>query len=183
MHLSVKTANNKGFNCFQLKDWFFLYYLAEKNEIERLQLHLLLFDNNFFENNSKKAFKPSEPAENLGSLYPWILKGYCGQSKQRPCVCNFLEIMAPCFEGLNNSQKFTVVSFVSSFGRNHFMQKLGYRMPLAQVISQLTQHSTNSMPRRVSFNLDVLFRIKVLKDKGFSKDLKYLIKSPFSIWG
>ena len=52
------------------------------------------------------------------------------------------------------------------------MQKVGHWMPLAQIISQLTQHSTNSMPRRVSFNLDVLFQIKVLKDKRFSKGLK-----------
>ena len=79
--------------------------------------------------------------------------------------------MLPCFEGFNNGQKLTVVSFISSFGRNHFTQKVGHRMSLARVISQLTQHSTNSMPRRVSFNLDVLFRIEVLKDRHFSKGL------------
>ena len=44
-------------------------------------------------------------------------------------------------------------------------------MLLAQVISQLTQHSTNSMPQRVSFNPDVSFRIKVLKDRRFNKGL------------
>ena len=79
--------------------------------------------------------------------------------------------MPTCFGGLNNGQKLTVVSFVSSFGRNYFTQKIGHRMPLARVISQLTQHSTNSMPRRVSFNPDVLFLIEVLKDKRFSKGL------------
>ena len=51
------------------------------------------------------------------------------------------------------------------------MQKVGYWMPLAQIISQLTQHFTNSMPRHVSFNPDVLFQIKVLKDKRFNKGL------------
>ena len=54
--------------------------------------------------------------------------------------------MPQCFEGLNANQKLIVVSFVSSFGRNHFMQKVGYRISLARVISQLTQHSTNSIP-------------------------------------
>ena len=79
--------------------------------------------------------------------------------------------MPPCLEGLNDGQKLTIVSFVSSFGRNYFMQEVGHRMPSAQVISQLTQHSTNSMPKHVSFNPDVLFRIKMLKDRRFSKAL------------
>ena len=39
-------------------------------------------------------------------------------------------IMPPYFEGLNNCQKLTIMSFVSSFGRNHFIQKVGQRMPL-----------------------------------------------------
>ena len=51
------------------------------------------------------------------------------------------------------------------------MQKISHRMPLTQVISQLTQSFTNSMPKHVSFNLDVLFQSKVLKDKRFSKGL------------
>ena len=70
MRLLVKTANDKEFEYFQLKGWFLLYHIAEKNEIERLQLHLLCLDNNLFENNSKKALEPSEPSENLSSLYP-----------------------------------------------------------------------------------------------------------------
>ena len=51
------------------------------------------------------------------------------------------------------------------------MQEVGHRMPLAQVIYWLTQHCTNSMPRRGNFILDVLFMIKVLKDNRFSKSL------------
>ena len=51
------------------------------------------------------------------------------------------------------------------------MQEVGHWMPLAQVISQLTQHPTNCIPRRVSFNPDVSFRIEVLKDRRFSKGL------------
>ena len=44
-------------------------------------------------------------------------------------------------------------------------------MLLAQVISQLIKHSTNSMPYCVSFNPNVSFQIELLKDKHFSKDL------------
>ena len=79
--------------------------------------------------------------------------------------------MPPYFKSLNNGQKLTVVSFVSSFGSDHFTQEVGYQMPLARVISQLTQHSINRMPRCVSLNPDVLFRIKMLKDRRFSKRL------------
>ena len=68
--LLVKIANNEGFKCSQLEDWLFLYHLAEKNEIERLQLRLLCLHNNLFENGSKKAFELSRPGENSGSLYP-----------------------------------------------------------------------------------------------------------------
>ena len=63
--------------------------------------------------------------------------------KNEDLMFAIFKMMPPCFEGLNNGQKLTVVSFVSSFGRNHFMQEVGHQMPSAQVISQLTQHSTN----------------------------------------
>ena len=79
--------------------------------------------------------------------------------------------MPPCLEGFNDGQKLTVISFISSFGRNYFLQEVGQRMLSAQVISHPTQYSTNSMPQRVSFNPDVLFRIEVLKDRRFSKGL------------
>ena len=79
--------------------------------------------------------------------------------------------MPPCFKGLNNGQKLSIVSFVLCSTKNHFTQKVDHQMPLAQVISQLTQHSTNSIPKCVNFNLDVFFQIQVLKDKRFSKGL------------
>ena len=37
----MRTANNEEFKYSQLKSWLFLYYFAEKNKIERLQLRLL----------------------------------------------------------------------------------------------------------------------------------------------
>ena len=91
MRLSVKTANNEGFKCSQLEGWLFFYHLIEENAIERLQLRLLFLDNNLFENDIEKAFKPSRPGKNLGFLYSWIVKGYCGQWDQGPRVCNFLD--------------------------------------------------------------------------------------------
>ena len=79
--------------------------------------------------------------------------------------------MPPCFKSLNDGQKLTIVSFILSFGRNYFAREVGHKMPLAWVISQLTQHSTNSMPTRVNFNPDVSFQIEVLKDRRFNKSL------------
>ena len=38
-------------------------------EVGLLQLCLLCLDDNLFKNGSKKAFEPSGPGENLGSLY------------------------------------------------------------------------------------------------------------------
>ena len=66
----MRTANNKGFKCSQLKGWLLLYHLAKKNEIKYLQLRLLCLNNNLFENNSEKTFEPSGPSKNSGSLYP-----------------------------------------------------------------------------------------------------------------
>ena len=42
--------------------------------------------------------------------------------------------MPPYFEYFNNNQKLTIVSFISSFHQNHFMQIVGHRVPLAQII-------------------------------------------------
>ena len=65
----MRTANNERFEYSQLKDWLLLYHLAEENEIERLQPRLLCIDDNLFEDSSKKAFEPSGPGKNSGSLY------------------------------------------------------------------------------------------------------------------
>ena len=42
--------------------------------------------------------------------------------------------MQPYFERFNNGQKFTIVGFISSFDRNHFMQIAGHQVPLAKII-------------------------------------------------
>ena len=69
-HLSVKIAKNEGFEYFQLKDWLLLHHLAKENKIKPLQLRLLFFDNNLFENNSEKVIEPTKPDKNLDFVYP-----------------------------------------------------------------------------------------------------------------
>ena len=43
------------------------------------------------------------------------------------------QVVTPRLEGFDDSQKLTVVGLVSCFRRNHFPQKEGYWMPLAQI--------------------------------------------------
>ena len=43
------------------------------------------------------------------------------------------QIVTQRLEGLNNSQKLTVVSLIPSLGRNHFPRKEGYWLLLAQI--------------------------------------------------
>ena len=43
------------------------------------------------------------------------------------------QIVTPCLEGFDDSQKLAVVGLISSLCQNHFSQKERYRMPLAQI--------------------------------------------------
>ena len=70
-HLSVRTANDEGFKYSQLRGWHFLHFLVEKNEIKRLQLRLVCFDNNLFENDTCWASGLTRSNKNSGSLHPW----------------------------------------------------------------------------------------------------------------
>ena len=119
---------------------------------------------------ARKLLSPADLARTQALLIHELSKVIL-VSENEDLVFETFQIMPPCFECFDDGQKLTVVSFVSSFGRNYFTQKIGHQMPSAEVISQLTQHPTNCIPKRVGFNLDVLFRIKVLKDRRFSKGL------------
>ena len=43
------------------------------------------------------------------------------------------QVVTPCLEGFDDSQKLTVVGLVLCFRWNHFPRKEGYWMPLAQI--------------------------------------------------
>ena len=55
-------------------------------------------------------------------------------TKNKNFVFAAFKIVVPSFEGYNNSQKLTIVSFVLSFGHNYFSQKMDYWVPSAQII-------------------------------------------------
>ena len=67
-HLSVKTANNKGFKYSQLESWLLFHHLAKENKIKRLLLCLLSLDNNLSNNDSEKVFGPTVPDNNSSFL-------------------------------------------------------------------------------------------------------------------
>ena len=52
-------------------------------------------------------------------------------NKYKNFIFTIFQIMLPYFESFNNGQKLTVVSFILSCSRNHFFQKVGYRVLLA----------------------------------------------------
>ena len=49
-------------------------------------------------------------------------------------VLAIFQVVPLCFESLNNGEKLTVVNFVSSFGRNHFLWVNAYQVLSAQII-------------------------------------------------
>ena len=53
--------------------------------------------------------------------------------KNKNLMLAAFQVVAPCLEGFNNSQKLTVVGFVPSLCRNHFPKKESYWMPLPQI--------------------------------------------------
>ena len=54
--------------------------------------------------------------------------------KYKYFVLAIFEIVAPYFEHLSNGQNHNIVSFISSFGWNYFMQIISHYVPLAQII-------------------------------------------------
>ena len=53
--------------------------------------------------------------------------------KDKHFVLAAFQIVTPCFEGFDNSQKLAVMGLVSSLCRNHFSRKKRYRVPLTQI--------------------------------------------------
>ena len=55
----MKSVDNKEFEYFQFKVFFFPQDFFEKNEIEYLHLHWLCLGSSWFENDIERAFGPS----------------------------------------------------------------------------------------------------------------------------
>ena len=53
--------------------------------------------------------------------------------KDENIMLAIFQIVTPYLESFNNNQKLTVVSLISFFCWNHFPQKKGYWMPLAEI--------------------------------------------------
>lgn len=92
------------------------------------------------------------------------------------------QIVVPYLECFNNSQELTIISFIPSLCKNYLSGEKSYWVPLANfrswknwifgshvdgrplVESQLHEDSTNGIARCISFNPDIIFRIKMMKD-------------------
>ena len=73
--------------------------------------------------------------------------------------------MSPEFQTFNNSQKSTVISFISKIGYNNISRKIYYWISLKQVlkaynymiISQLTVYIFYCIAWSISFNINIIF--------------------------
>lgn len=43
------------------------------------------------------------------------------------------KVILSSLQSFNNGQKLTIIGFVPCFNKNHFSQKIGYRVPLAKL--------------------------------------------------
>ena len=54
--------------------------------------------------------------------------------KDKNLMLAIFQMVTPRLEGLNNSQKLTIVGLIPSLGRNHFLGKERYWVPPAQIV-------------------------------------------------
>lgn len=95
---------------------------------------------------------------------------------QKFVLAIFLKVL-PYFKNINNSQKFTILSFKTSFFTNYFTQKVGYWVLLIQIIqNQLPQNYTNSVAKEDDFNMDIVFQNKIVKNWCLNKQIAQMIK-------
>ena len=73
--------------------------------------------------------------------------------------------MAPSLKNFNNCQEFAIVNLILSLYQYYYLKKNGHKMPPTRVIqSQLTKDSINSIARYISFDPNMTFKIKMMKD-------------------
>ena len=130
-HWSVSSANNEGFGHSQLRAHLFFPDFATETVIKHLQPYLpcLIID---LEMVSREFFGLID----LLGAYTLCIH----ETTEVVVICkneNFIlaafQIVTPCFEGFDNSQKLAIVGLVSSLCRNHFSQKKHYRVLIAQI--------------------------------------------------
>ena len=127
---SVNSASNKEFGYSQLGASPLYPDFFVETLTRHLQPHLFYPGNNWFGNGIEKAFEPSGLVWSSGFLYPWNDGGYYGHEN---LMFATFQIVTPRLEGLNDSQKLTVVGFIPSLCKRHFLRKEGYWVPLAQI--------------------------------------------------
>lgn len=138
MHLSIKIANNKRFKYFQHKSWFFLYHLTKKKKIKEKQFYLLFFIIINFKIISKKLLSQINPAKAY-TFFIYKKREIIMIDEYKNIIFTIFQIMLPYFYNFNNSQKFTIMSLITYFGCNHFLQKISNIKLLIQIVSsQLT---------------------------------------------
>ena len=124
-YLLVRFTIKEKFEISQSKVYFPYYHFSHKNKIVYLQPNLFCSENNLFKNNSKKAFEPTDMTKTQ-AFHIYKMKKVVIITKYINFVIATFEIVLPCFESFNNSQKLTIVCFVSSFGQNFFLWIVSY---------------------------------------------------------
>ena len=98
----MKTANNKGYKCFQPKTFYYNYDSSEKSGKVRLQLYLLYLDNNLFKNISNKLLDLRDLAR-AQILYVYKLTKVDVVTKSKNFVFAAFDLVFLCFKSCDNS--------------------------------------------------------------------------------
>lgn len=106
--------------------------------------------------------------------------------------------MTLSFKDFNNSQRLIVVGFVTSFGKDHFLRNKNYsvswtnfglgrnaifvRHMIGRMMIQenLTLDINNNIPGCIILNINMMLRIKIIKNCCFNKTFLLVYKSFFS---
>lgn len=64
-----------------------------------------------------------------------------------------------------------IKSFIFNLFLNYFSRENYYKMLLSKIEDQFTKNINYSIVKNIDFNLNIVFLIKTIEDKGFSKSL------------
>ena len=132
MLLLVKSAKNEHFESFYLKTFIFHHYFFEENETiicSPICFSLIIIDLKMI---ARQLLGPPNLTK-AQTLHIHKSIEFIMVSKNKDFVFAAFKVMALSFKSFNNGQKFIIISFVSSFVRNHFLKIIGHWVPSAQV--------------------------------------------------